>query len=71
MLTTVGVLSKLSNSFSTRVSKQVYVGIAYPHVQIAFTSREKAPATYKSNKKVKSRLECSTPSWNSYLGVEF
>ena len=47
VLTTVGVLSKLPNFFPTRVSKQVYVGIAYPHLQYAFTSWGKTPATCK------------------------
>ena len=50
VLTTVGILSKLPNSFPTRF-KQVLVGIAYPHLQYAFTSWGKAPATYMSNKK--------------------
>ena len=47
MLTTVGILSKLPNFFPTRVLKQVYVGIAYPHLQYAFTSWVKTPATCK------------------------
>ena len=47
VLTTVGILSKLPNSFPTRVLKQVYVGIAYPHLQYAFTSWGKTPATCK------------------------
>ena len=32
VLTTVGILSKLPNSFLTCVLKQVFVGIAYPHL---------------------------------------
>ena len=50
--TTVGILSKLPNSFPTRVLKLVHVGIAYPHFRYAFTSWGKAPATCKNNKDV-------------------
>ena len=70
VLTTVGILFKLSNSFPTRVLKQVYVGIAYVHFQLAFTSWRKAPARSKSIENGKSRVDLSIPSWNSSFGVE-
>ena len=53
VLTTVGILSKLTNSFPTYVLKQEHVDIAYPRLSYAFTSWEKAPATYKNIKNVK------------------
>ena len=65
VLTTVGILSKLPNSFPTRVLKQMYVGIAHPRLQYAFTSWGKTPVTYNNIKNVKSRLVFSTPNENS------
>ena len=64
VLTAAGILCKLRNYLPTWVLKQVYYGIAYPHLQYAITNWGKAPTTYKNRVQVQHNRSMKLVSEN-------